>query len=221
MPMNYQLHTLTSLKVLQTSFTDKELKPIKDEIIEIQADFEKAEPFNDRLAGHIKKEYGLPKSKDYLELLVKPILTEYIQNFFIYEHAHVTHKIDDLSMGTPWVNFQKKYEFNPFHHHSGVISFVLWITIPYLHEHESNMYPNVNEINKTGLFEFQYLNYLGQIQYKTIPADKKYENTIILFPAGLKHCVYPFYTSDDYRISVSGNFNLNYTKGDRFNLEYR
>jgi len=26
-----------------------------------------------------------------------------------------------------------------------------------------------------------------------------------MFPSLLAHCVYPFYTSDDYRISISGN----------------
>jgi hypothetical protein len=31
------------------------------------------------------------------------------------------------------------------------------------------------------------------------------ENTLLLFPAKLTHAVYPFYSSDDYRISVSGN----------------
>ena len=28
---------------------------------------------------------------------------------------------------------------------------------------------------------------------------------IIFFPSKLNHCVYPFYTSDDTRISISGN----------------
>ncbi len=27
-----------------------------------------------------------------------------------------------------------------------------------------------------------------------------------IYPAKQLHCVYPFYTSDEYRISVSGNF---------------
>ena len=30
-----------------------------------------------------------------------------------------------------WVNYQKKYEFNPPHSHSGVASFVIFIHIPY------------------------------------------------------------------------------------------
>ena len=29
---------------------------------------------------------------------------------------------------------------------------------------------------------------------------------MIIFPACVNHGVYPFYTSDDYRVSVAGNF---------------
>jgi len=28
---------------------------------------------------------------------------------------------------------------------------------------------------------------------------------MLIFPARMTHCVYPFYTSQDYRISISGN----------------
>ena len=42
-----------------------------------------------------------------------------------------------------------------------------------------------------------------------IEADHHWEQVIILFPSITQHCVYPFYTSDDYRITVSGNLYLN------------
>ena len=41
-----------------------------------------------------------------------------------------------------------------------------------------------------------------------IPIDSTWEGHIIMFPANLQHCVYPFYTSDDTRISFSGNILL-------------
>ena len=42
---------------------------------------------------------------------------------------------------------------------------------------------------------------------ETLPLfiDKTWEGTIVMFPSWLNHSVYPFYTSDDYRISISGN----------------
>jgi hypothetical protein len=58
-------------------------------------------------------------------------------------------------------------------------------------------------------FQFSYTTCLGQIQNHKIPVDKTYENTILLFPNNMNHTVYPFFSSDDYRISVSGNFYFN------------
>jgi hypothetical protein len=45
----------------------------------------------------------------------------------------------------------------------------------------------------------------GAVGQHIIEADRSYENKMIIFPSSLQHCVYPFFTSDDYRISLSGN----------------
>jgi hypothetical protein len=62
-----------------------------------------------------------------------------------------------------------------------------------------------------GHFQFIYTNSLGHISSYDIPADKTYNNKMVIFPASLSHAVYPFSTSDKYRISVSGNFIFNVT----------
>ena len=54
-------------------------------------------------------------------------------------------------------------------------------------------------------FQFSYTGILGGISNHYVPVDESYENTMMLFPSKLMHCVYPFFTSDDYRISVAGN----------------
>ena len=46
------------------------------------------------------------------------------------------------------------------------------------------------------------------VESHIITLDHTYEGTILIFPAWLQHMVTPFYTSDDYRISVSGNLTL-------------
>ena len=38
---------------------------------------------------------------------------------------------------------------------------------------------------------------------------KTYEKKLIVFPARMNHGVMPFYSSDGYRISVSGNLEVN------------
>jgi len=107
------------------------------------------------------------------------------------------------------VNFQKKYEFNPIHDHTGIMSFVIWMQIPYLMEDELKASPGASaNPNLAGHFAFHYTNTLGDICHFFIPADKTQENTILLFPARMKHSVFPFYSSDDFRITVSGNFTV-------------
>ena len=59
--------------------------------------------------------------------------------------------------------------------------------------------------NETALFAFRYVSPLGGIDTKSLPIDKSWEWKMAFFPAKLNHTVNPFYTSDEYRISISGN----------------
>jgi hypothetical protein len=43
------------------------------------------------------------------------------------------------------------------------------------------------------------------VKVKKEDVDNTWEGKMALFPADLNHIVYPFYTSEDYRISISGN----------------
>ena len=67
---------------------------------------------------------------------------------------------------------------------------------------------HVKDSNSTsvGNFAFLYTDILGYIKQLPFAADKNYSNGLLLFPAKLNHIVYPFFTSDKQRISVSGNF---------------
>jgi hypothetical protein len=46
---------------------------------------------------------------------------------------------------------------------------------------------------------------MGKIVQHDMCVDNTWEGKMALFPADLNHIVYPFYTSEDYRISISGN----------------
>ena len=109
-----------------------------------------------------------------------------------------------------WVNFQKKHEFNPPHKHSGIYSFVIYLKIPFDLEKEESLYPTLNNEgqNHTSKFAFLNTNTLGRIFVQCLNVDKSFEGKIIMFPAEQLHTVFPFYTSADYRISVSGNIRL-------------
>ena len=54
-------------------------------------------------------------------------------------------------------------------------------------------------------FQFVYTDILGAITNIPLFVESGWEGTIVMFPSKLMHIVYPFQTSDDYRISIAGN----------------
>ena len=113
-----------------------------------------------------------------------------------------------LSKPDLWCNIQKKYEYNPIHNHAGDLSFVLYIKIPYDLNKEKAEPHAVNERQSTlPTFSFLYPS-IGIVDSHMITLDHSHEGMMLIFPAWLQHMVTPFYTSDDYRISVSGNLTL-------------
>ena len=113
-----------------------------------------------------------------------------------------------LILNSFWVNYQFKNEFNPYHDHTGVYSFAIWLKIPYDWNDQKILpqYSDINEENiKAGCFEFEFNDILGGItnyRYKLSPV---FEGSMVFFPSKLRHCVYPFYKTDEPRISISGN----------------
>ena len=131
---------------------------------------------------------------------------EKFPNYFKMAHSTLNFKACEIELFNLWVNFQKKHEFNPIHIHDGLYSFVIWHKVPYLYEDERERLPHMKQDQiRAGMFAFFYSEPGGKIHQEAIPVDNKWEGKICLFPASLNHCVYPFYTSDEYRISISGN----------------
>jgi len=169
---------------------------------------------NKSLAGNIEVEKHIEECIP----LVKDFLIKQIKNHTVLnEHIKKTclKKIDDSDKGelvlpTLWVNFQKKHEFNPLHDHSGVISFVIFIQIPYLMEDLIKNSPGVNSNAPLAGHLTFVKNGSTQPQIVDVPVDKTYEQQCFIFPADLLHCVYPFYNTDETRITISGNFYVKY-----------
>jgi hypothetical protein len=129
------------------------------------------------------------------------------KEYEILSHLETNSTSRPIILDKTWVNFQKKYEFNPFHLHSGFLSFVIWINVPYELDEELKLSPGESSrYNAAGGFHFLYPSTTMGLMDTHISIDKKMENKIIVFPSTFFHAVYPFYSSDGYRISVSGNF---------------
>lgn len=155
---------------------------------------------NKSLVGNIEKEFNLDESFDNI---LSPYFCSLANRFLSISNNGLK---TDWELTSIWINFQKKYEFNPLHHHSGDYSFVLWIQIPYDLKKELALENCMNSNSpENALFNFYFPNINREIISAPIYVDKDFEGTMILFPSHLNHGVNPFYTSDDYRISISGN----------------
>lgn len=212
-----ELHKLDTFGVLYHKFSDDDIAFLRDRISEIQQDFESAPNAEGRLVGHLSEQRGFREDTemmDKIQNLVAPLLNLYNQQYPGYLAKYQILSDDrPLFLSDAWVNFMKKYEYNPVHNHSGLFSFVMWTQIPYTREDEANLSTVPSKAIKenkvtNGAFEIFYTNTMGSLDSSRLPLDKSYEGGILFFPSQFYHTVYPFYTSDDYRISVSGNFHL-------------
>jgi hypothetical protein len=142
----------------------------------------------------VAKHYLLEDST-LLKNYVLSIVNEYCNEFYTaIDYKIRSDGIDpnaQLHALEPWINFQKKNEWIPAHDHEGFIAYSLWVNIP-----------------ERNVFEIIYSTISGETIKHYIPVTKQSEGTIILFPAKLMHTVHPFFTSEETRISISGNLIL-------------
>jgi len=193
---------------LQTKFNLSDLKPLIDEIKRISRSTADVENMTWDLAGQIEKEFKLTDSVPFLQNLIIPYLKEFDSKFRYMEEIAMLSEDCDLYLKRAWVNFQKKYEYNPVHKHNGVFSFVIWLNIPFTTDEELAVSPGKTSNNpySSGEFCFYHTTGLGKIVPHRIVCDKSTEGTMLVFPASLPHSVNPFFSNDQYRITVSGNF---------------
>ena len=163
---------------------------------------------NEVLAGYIREEYFYDNwSEDFERFIIDSSINhknikEHLKSFSMLS-KNVPYYLNAL-----WVNKQKKYEFNPIHIHNGALSFIVFLKIPYDLKEEDKVFPKNNTTSSTSRLTFFGNRLLGGIYQLVINVDKSFENKMLVFPASLYHMVYPFYTSNDYRITVSGNISF-------------
>jgi hypothetical protein len=171
-------------------------------------DFKNGVKANYKLTANIAKEFDLSAdlSKDMLEYISGLAMAHdnISKPHHIREVTGVMSSVTKFKFKDIWVNFQQKNEFHPHHIHGGVYSFSLWPRVPYKIEDERKVHPE-STLPVAGNFIVYYTDILGQTRSHPFPVDNEYEGIICLFPSRLGHSVNPFYTSDDYRVSVSGD----------------
>jgi hypothetical protein len=196
---------------------DFDFLTISKEVEEMKQDFENADKANKDLVGQLEQEYTLHKSAKIIEKNALRLADYHNQQTMHSSKAlsvvDTTQRQDyDLVLDSCWINFQKKHEFQPIHDHTGVYSFIIFYDIPFEIQKEQEVSPGrESRTNYAGLLNFHYVSYLGKLASLTIPADTRWKKRMLLFPADLKHSVYPFYSSNEYRITISGNLSIKHT----------
>ena len=202
--MNFELKSFPNLYYMESRISDDTLKLLKKEFNNIKKNKNKRKRHITDLTGNgVTFHYELSDKVEKIFINeVDSLIRKYAEETNYVKSMCFLTKNVPLSLDKPWMNLQKKYEFIPNHIHDGVLSYSCWVNIPYDLEKELK---NNEKLDYASLFQFSYSNILGAYANKLLPIDKTWEGKIIIFPAGLTHCVYPFYTSDGYRVSVSGN----------------
>jgi len=137
----------------------------------------------------------------------------------IYEHVHACviefdkdqekifkyGNVDNITYnlgGGPWLNVQRAGEFNPAHQHNGELSVVVYIDIPdAIAEENQNRH---SEIKQPVAGVIAFIHGDESFWHRAIDHHQPKTGDILIFPASLKHEVYPF-KSDVERISMSFN----------------
>jgi hypothetical protein len=163
------------------------------------------------LAGNLSKSFTIKDKDDWFFNNVLKINIQQYEARYTPEATvpSVLTKSCKYKLDEFWVNFQKKYEFNPVHDHTGVFSFVVWIKIPSSYKKECEL-PFVKNSNTKlpNTFQLLFINTLGHISSLNYNLESSDEGKMLFFSSKYKHCVYPFYLSNKERISISGNISL-------------
>lgn len=214
-PTDINVTVIQSMEYFFTTIPSNILQSLMTEIEEVKSlNFPNECNASNNLVGAIDKQFHLYKNKDILEKFFNESLSQINKQYFNIKtnNQYILNSPKDLPNYFYWVNFQSKGEHNPAHMHDGTLSFVIWIKIPYDLENEKKYHSKYSDYGverKISRFSFVvprfYPNTCSLVSEHDIFVDHTYEGKCILFPSYYTHLVTPFYTSDDYRISLSGN----------------
>jgi|9_EtaG_2_1085328.scaffolds.fasta_scaffold12394_3 hypothetical protein len=167
-------------------------------------------PYNKNLIGQIEKELVLDVHETVRQYFNGIVISSKLAEDRLKKVSDLWRTIDNkknlpnIYLGDMWVNFQKKHEYNPPHTHSGLFSFVIFLQIPFKDEDEIKMSNSINS-RKSLNGNFCLLDLNEDIYDYNYTVDKSWEGKGFFFSSDRIHTVYPFYSSNEERITVSGN----------------
>ena len=157
------------------------------------------------LVGAIEEEYSCSENEiEYISSKIIPLIQQ--TNYY----KHVFGNAKEIRVQNMWWNYQKRYEYQAPHTHSGDMSFVIWLNMPYDIENERKEGLSSKSLRFMDCkFAFMFPNNYRQSFPIEFELDKSDEGCGVIFPSSMTHFVTPFSTCDGERVSISGNFNIN------------
>ena len=105
----------------------------------------------------------------------------------------------------------KQHEFNPLPHiHRALYSFVVFMKIP-THWKDQHALPFVAHSSNPCASDFQFAwsrKDRDELIFRNFPLSSEDEGRMLFFPATLQHQVFPFYGTEEERVTISGNIIL-------------
>ena len=181
-------------KITKLKFSSKLIKVINKEVDEIlnQKKLLKKLDYSNKLVGHVKQEFQLPKLfvKKYLEKTVTKEVKRFISR-------SLGKKIKKVSIKNFWVVRQFNNEYNPVHYHDGHISGVGYLKVP----------KSISKKNKKTQTDgtIDFINGNKMFLSDSIYNHQPKVGDVLLFPNYLMHTAYPFKSRGERR---SFSFNL-------------
>ena len=194
-----------SSQIYQSVFTLSDLKILQ----ELAENSRNSSKVGEKLSGNIQEQRVADNISQEVLSILAPHVQEYVK-FETEQKKKITPKDNwkwkdfnyselNFSIDGIWFNYMTKNEFNPLHQHSGLISGILMLKVPKEISQEHITIPLESNARCPGMLEWVSTG-SGAGFYRKHPI----EGEIYLFPAELKHQVYPF-VSDVERITASFN----------------
>jgi len=170
-------------------------------------------PANKQLVGKIENEHSLfYGGKDESKMKRHNRLTSDVIKYFMdmFRHYLNWNKIKeyDLHLNSIWVNEMKEHEYNPVHIHRGTLftglSSVMILSLPstYGKEYSNDEVPQNGKLQILGSASGQF----AKIDFQ----PKLHVRDFYIFPYDMRHCVYPFNSTNETRRTLAANCDVNF-----------
>ena len=178
-----------------------------------QNNFDTLDPANKQLIGKIQNEHSLfYGGKDESKMKNHNKLTQDVIKYFMdmFRHYLNWNKIKeyDLHLNSIWVNEMKEHEYNPVHIHRGTLftglSSVMILSLPstYGKEYSNEEVPQNGKLQILGSASGQF----AKIDYQPSLNVRDF----YIFPYDMRHCVYPFNSTNETRRTLAANCDVNF-----------